>query len=83
MNVKDFSRGLSLGILAGSVITGLVLHKPVQNLLKSDKRFKTRQKDMFDYMITTMGPYVPKHVLEQMLEYIQFDSIATHEDGML
>jgi len=38
---------------------------------------------MFDYMITTMGPYVPKHVLEQMLEYIQFDSIATHEDGML
>jgi len=37
MNVKDFSRGLSLGILAGSVITGLVLHKPVQNLLKSDK----------------------------------------------
>lgn len=81
MNVKDFSRGLSLGILAGSMVTGLVLRKPVQNLLKSDKRFKTRQKDMFDHMITTMGPYVPKHVLEQMLEYIQFDSIATHEEG--
>lgn len=81
MNIKDFSRGLSLGFLAGTIVTGLVLRKPLQDILKSDKSFKARQKALFEHLITTMGPYVPQDILEQNLEYIKFDSIATHEEG--
>ena len=78
---KEFGLGLSVGFLAGTIVTVLALHKPVKDIMKNDKSFKARHRAMFDHLIRTMGPYVPRDVLEQSLEYIQFDSIVTHEEG--
>jgi fructose 1,6-bisphosphatase len=81
MNVKDVGTGISIGLIIGSFSTALALAKPVRDIIVSDKAYKARQKAMFEHFITTMGPYVPKHILEENLEYMQFDSIVTHEEG--
>jgi hypothetical protein len=81
MSLNSFGSGMSVGILVGAVGTGLALRHTVRELLKSDEVFKNRQKALVDHMLATMGPYVPKHILTELRDYVEFNLIITNEEG--